>query len=124
MEIKEKKKSIFKEWWLYLVIIVFAVVIYMLLPKATATGLDSFATCLTDKGAVMYGTSWCGHCKNQKEMFGNSFKKINYVDCDARSDTCLAALVTGYPTWKINGQNYPGSQSLEKLRSLAGCSLG
>jgi len=120
----KKQKSIFKEWWFYLMIIVVIIFIYILIPKTGAnTGLDTFAKCLTEKEAVMYGTEWCGHCQKQKETFGKSFKHINYVDCDRTKEKCLAALITGYPTWKIKGQNYPGQQSLQTLASLTGCEL-
>ena len=82
---------------------------------------DALAQCLTENNAVMYGTEWCSHCKDQKAAFGDSFQHVNYVDCDKDRGACDAAGVKGYPTWKINGQNYPGGQPLERLASLAGC---
>ena len=82
--------------------------------------LDGFAQCLTDKGAKMYGTEWCSHCKSQKEMFGNSFQHINYIDCDKQSYLCQSAGVQGYPTWEIDGELYPGEQSFEELSLYSG----
>jgi glutaredoxin len=82
---------------------------------------DQLAKCLTEKGVVMYGAEWCGYCKKQKEAFGTSFQYINYVDCDKNRDDCSAAGVQGFPTWSINGQNYPGLQDLGTLKSIAGC---
>jgi glutaredoxin len=84
---------------------------------------DSFAQCLTEKGAAMYGTEWCSHCKNQKELFGNSFQYIYYADCDKRKQECVDAGIEGYPTWIINNESYSGEQSLEKLAALTGCEL-
>jgi|TARA_Y100000310_G_scaffold140092_1_gene139450 hypothetical protein len=84
---------------------------------------DEFAQCINDAGLVMYGTEWCLHCKDQKAMFGNSFRLVNYVDCDLSRSVCLAEGVNGYPTWKHNGQSYPGTQSLETLASISGCEL-
>lgn len=84
---------------------------------------DSFANCLTETGVTMYGTEWCSHCKNQKALFGSSFKNINYVDCDLSSDKCQLAGVRGYPTWVIDGELYPGERSLSELASLSGCEL-
>ncbi|MBT4805212.1 hypothetical protein HON71_03495 [Candidatus Woesearchaeota archaeon] len=84
---------------------------------------DTFAQCLTEKGVKMYGTEWCSHCKNQKAAFGNSFQFVDYVDCDKNKNECSLAGVEGYPTWKINGKNYPGEQQLNKLASLSGCEL-
>lgn len=77
---------------------------------------------LTNYGAVMYGTEWCSYCKKQKELFGNSFKYVNYVDCDLKKDECISAGITGYPTWRIDGQSYPGVQQLELLAELTGYS--
>ena len=85
--------------------------------------LDDFAKCLTSKGAVMYGAEWCGHCKEQKEMFGGSFKYVNYVECPENQALCDQKGITGYPTWIINGMPYPGVQSFEKLKELTGCSV-
>jgi glutaredoxin len=84
---------------------------------------DSFAQCLTEKGVIMYGTGWCSHCKNQKNEFGSSFQYVDYVDCDRYKSECLKAGVKGYPTWVIEGVNYPGEQPLYKLASLSGCDL-
>lgn len=82
---------------------------------------EELAQCLTEKGAVMYGTDWCGHCQNQKAVFGESFQYINFVNCEQNKDECQAANVPGYPTWQINGKNYPGEKSLAELAGLAGC---
>ena len=84
---------------------------------------DSFAQCLTDAGVVMYGTDWCSYCQRQKDLFGNSFRLIESVDCDRNRQECVVAGVTGFPTWKINGQLYPGLQSLERLSELTSCEI-
>ncbi|MFH1850013.1 MAG: hypothetical protein ABH879_07590 [archaeon] len=84
---------------------------------------DSFAQCLTESGAVMYGTEWCSHCQNQKEAFGPSFEYINFVDCDKNRYLCESAGVEGFPTWSINGSNHAGEQSMPVLQSLSGCRI-
>ncbi|MBU0530459.1 MAG: hypothetical protein KKC05_02195 [Nanoarchaeota archaeon] len=84
---------------------------------------DTFAQCLTEKGAVMYGAEWCSHCKAEKTNFGDSFQYVSYVECPDNMDVCRAAGVQGYPTWIINGQSYPGEQGLAGLASLTGCEL-
>jgi len=84
---------------------------------------DTFAQCLFEKDAIMYGTEWCSHCQNQKKAFGKSFQYINYVDCDKYSEECLKNGVRGYPTWIINEESYSGEQSLPRLASLSGCEL-
>ncbi len=104
-----------------IVIIVFGYLFYLWINIPGA--YDDFAKCLTNNGAVMYGTDWCHVCKDQKALFGKSFDYVNYKNCDASKSECDAAGVSGYPTWRINGTNYVGLQSLEKLASLTDCSL-
>lgn len=87
------------------------------------SGTDAFAACLTEKGVTMYGSESCGHCKNQKRIFGDSFKYVNYINCNQDRSICSQAGIPGYPTWKIDGKNYPGMQPLERLASLSGCEL-
>lgn len=90
--------------------------------------LDNFAKCLSSRGAKMYGAFWCGYCNKQKESFGESFKFIDYVECDAKGDnanpsSCQEAGIRGYPTWIINNVHYSGFQSLENLAKLTNCKL-
>lgn len=91
--------------------------------NATLGVYDSFAKCLTSKGIKMYGAYWCGHCKNQKELFGPSFEFVDYIECTEKQDACRQAGIRGYPTWVIDGKQYPGEYPLEKLSEFSGCSL-
>lgn len=89
---------------------------------------DNFAKCLTQQGATMYGAYWCPYCQSQKSMFGDSFKYINYVECDpsgpnAQPQLCTQNNIRGYPTWIIHGTHYEDVLSLQTLSSLTGCSL-
>lgn len=88
--------------------------------NAVAGNNDNLAKYLTEQGVKMYGTEWRSYCANQKKLFGTSFKYIDYIDCDKKSQECMLAGVTGYPTWKIDGQSYPGVQPLERLAQLTG----
>ncbi|MFH1641783.1 MAG: protein disulfide isomerase family protein [Nanoarchaeota archaeon] len=88
----------------------------------SVSATDALAQCLTGKGVIMYGTDWCSHCQNQKKLFGSSFQYIDFIDCDQAKSGCDEADIKGYPTWKINNQNYPGEQSIETLARLSGCS--
>lgn len=85
--------------------------------------LNTFAQCLTDQGVIMYGTEWCPHCRNQKELFGSAFEHINYIDCEANTKACTDAGIRGYPTWIINGKEFPGEQSLTSLATRTGCTI-
>ncbi len=84
----------------------------------TAGSYDSFAKCLTEKGAVMYGAiNWCKYTQAQAGMFGKSFKYINYKD-----ESELAGIKTR-PTWVINGKWYEKVQSFETLAAATGCKI-
>src|SRR3989344_5960179 len=68
--------------------------------------LDTFATCLTDKGAIFYGAFWCPHCQAQKKLFGRSQRLLLYVECstpDAKGQlqVCKDKNIQSYPTWEF-----------------------
>lgn len=86
------------------------------------------AQCLTEKGVKMYGAWWCSHCKEQKELFGNAFRDVTYVECsDMNKNTlpiCVEAGIPGYPTWILgDGTVVRGVQSLEALAEKTSCAL-
>lgn len=85
------------------------------------TNTTALAKCLSENGAVMYGAYWCGHCQNQKALFGDDFKYVDYVECTQEQQKCIDAGVQGFPTWIINGQKLVGEQTLEELAAAAGC---
>jgi len=91
---------------------------------------DAFAQCLTDKGIKMYGASWCSHCKEQKDAFGDSFSKVTYVECaspdnpNVISQACKDAGIEGYPTWGFqDGSRLTGLQDFQTLADKSGCAL-
>ena len=51
---------------------------------------DSFAKCLARKQAKMYGLYWCPHCIEQKEMFGDAFHNVPYVECAIKGSSELS----------------------------------
>jgi len=89
----------------------------------TTKTISEFAKCLTKNWVKMYWTSWCWHCKDQKDMFWDDFKNINFTDCDKDRKTCKIAWITWYPTWVINWKKYPWVQSFEELWNAAWCKL-
>ena len=105
---------------------IYLVIFLIVKPGITGNSVESkeelFAGCLTDSDATMYGTVWCSYCQEQKKLFGRkAFKEIDFVDCDADLEICREEGIKGYPTWKINGKSYSGTQSLETLSVLTGC---
>ena len=90
---------------------------------------DSFATCLAARDAKMYGLYWCPHCIEQKEMFGDSFRYVPYVECAVKGSRelapeCKIAGAKLFPSWQF-GADPPkeGVLSLEALSDKTGCSL-
>lgn len=82
---------------------------------------------LKQVGAKMYGAYWCPHCFDQKQLFGQEAKKyMPYIECaedGANSQTALCRSVTeitGFPTWEVNGQFLPGTQTLGTLAEASG----
>lgn len=90
---------------------------------STGGEYDEFASCLTEEGAIFYGTEWCGFCQQQKDMFGESMELVDFIDCDQNRNVCTSEGIRGYPTWKIDGQLYSGVQQLTRLSELTGCEL-
>ncbi|MBI4160398.1 MAG: hypothetical protein HY506_00630 [Candidatus Yanofskybacteria bacterium] len=99
---------------------------------AEAEGLDRFAQCLAQSGAVMYGADWCPHCQNEKNAFGDAWKFISYVECPSDPKKCLDLGIKGYPTWiwpdslagsGQAGRRFEGEQGIEKLSLESGCQL-
>ena len=66
------------------------------------TNLDQFAQCLTDAGVKLYGTTTCQYCLKQKALFGDSFSKINFVDCTKNPIQCDIAKVSEIPHRSIS----------------------
>ncbi len=86
--------------------------------------LDAFAQCLSDRGAVMYGTYSCSFCRKQKQLFGDSFRFISYVECTQEPDRCVADGIDVTPIWLFpNEKKAIGLQSFEALAAETGCSL-
>ena len=91
---------------------------------------DAFAQCLTDSGARMYGASWCPHCKDQKDAFGDSFSKVTYIECatpgnpNVMTQECKDAGLEGYPTWEFgDGSRLSGFQEFQALADKSSCPL-
>lgn len=72
--------------------------------------------------SVLYVLPTCSHCKDQENLFGINVKYLNIVDCSniENRQKCIDEGIINVPTWVINGQQYIGVQSIEKLKELTG----
>ena len=123
-ETKKSKKSLYT----ILALIAVAIILFLIFgPMFSSGSYDTFAQCLTDAGAKMYGAYWCPHCVDQKEMFGQSWDYMNYIECSlpnraGQTIECINAKIQSYPTWEFqNGQRLEGVLSFEELGDLTGC---
>lgn len=82
---------------------------------------DQIAQCLSDKGVIIYGSKYCHNCQYQKELFGDSFQYINYIECTEEQELCSQMGIEAVPTWIVNGERYLGWKTPEDLAELAGC---
>lgn len=73
---------------------------------------------LNQAGAVLYGSDGCGHCQHQKEVFGEYFAKIKYVNYQADPKAFEDKGIQYFPTWIIKGKKIVGFQNLEELAEL------
>ena len=86
--------------------------------------VDEFATCLTENGAELYGSESCPHCQEQKAMFGESFKLIDYTECSEDQQKCAEEEIQYLPTWKFDdGTVTTGVKSFGYLAEKTGCVL-
>ena len=123
--IKTKSKKFSKKITISIIaLIVLAIIAYSSIAYYTKPGkYDDFAKCLTEKSFKMYGADWCPNCKKQKNIFGKSFKYVDYIECTKQKEDCAQAEITGYPTWIYNEEKYIGVQSLSRLSSVSECAL-
>ncbi len=112
------------------VIVVVVLTVGAVIYQKNAPGkYDDFALCLKDKKVTFFGAFWCPHCQAQKRLFGNSEKKLPYVECstpDGKGQTqiCKDENIKSYPTWRFaDGSEETGEVPLEKLAEKSGCVL-
>jgi len=123
-----------------IVTVTLGIVVFVVIGMALLRGVDGglaydtdtlkkLATCLTEKGAVFYGSAWCGHCKNQKTAFGDASELLPYVECSTSNGSlqaleCMAAQIESYPTWDFpDGTRALGHLPFETLINHSGCEL-
>lgn len=89
--------------------------------------INVLACCLTESGAVLYGTPWCMYCGIQQRLFHEFAVLLTYVDCwDAETDAltaeCADLDLVGFPTWIFgNGNRVVGLLHYVQLAEYSGC---
>ena len=115
--------------WLAVAIGLVAVFGLLVYQKSAPGELDGFAQCLSEKQVTFFGAFWCPHCRDQKELFGNSARLLPYVECstpdgNAMTIECQKEDIKSYPTWEFaDGSRETGELSLQFLAEKSGCEL-
>lgn len=87
-------------------------------PLTSSADPAQVAQLLASKNVTAYVSSRCGWCTKQKAEFGDEWKNVPSVDCDAHPDQCKGK---GLPTWKgPDGKEHPGYMNLARLSALFG----
>lgn len=108
---------------------IFFFILLTLFVSACSPTYEALGQCLGEKGVKMYGAFWCPHCQQQKEMFGDGFDKITYIECstpngNAQTKVCADAGIKSYPTWEFpDGRKINGELSAQELADLSNCTL-
>ncbi len=131
MKNKTKNKSLNSSYLIIGIVIFLAIIIWLIIRKennsVSSSEIDNFARCLTEKGAIMYGTFWCPHCAKTKKKFGEAFNFIHYIECDPRGDNeqaelCLSKEIDKYYTWEFSdGTRIISEPTFEQLSQKTGC---
>jgi len=96
--------------------------------QSATSSLDSFAQCTRDKGVVLYGSDECPFCNRQKELFGNSFQNLHYINCHTEENKCMEEEVNSLPTWiqvkdGTEIKRHIGLFTLKELQDFTGCKI-
>jgi len=83
--------------------------------------LKALAEHLQASDAKFYGAFWCPTCQEQKALFGRSADRLPYVECTPNGRggmlafECVAADISGYPTWIIDGRRFQQVMTPDEL---------
>ncbi len=102
-------------------VVMFSLLVYQTMQASIEDpALTALAQCLTDRGIAMYGSDTCPACLQQKGSFAQSFKYIEYIECD-KSDACREAQIRVTPTWVYEDQRLEGVQGIGTLAEFSNC---
>jgi hypothetical protein len=88
---------------------------------STKSKAVQLAECMTEKGAVVYGSRGCSITVKQLGLFGDGRPYLEYVDCNDHRDLCSKNNIRYYPTWICKRRRMEGSYPLDALAVFTGC---
>lgn len=108
-----------KKNWVTIITILLVLILVIVIKSWPQEDVEeNLAKCIGENSAL-YSQLGCSACLKQKELFGENYQYINEIDCFYEREKCSEIQYT--PTWIINGEEYVGLQSIEKLKELTGC---
>ena len=104
------------------IIIVLAIIVFSIwaLTKDNANVDEELAKCI-GQNSTLYVKTGCSACEAQKDLFGDSIKHLEIINCMTQARECANHGIISVPTWIINNNRHVNVQSIEKLKSLTGC---
>jgi thiol-disulfide isomerase/thioredoxin len=93
--------------------------------------IQEFSDCLYNSGMRIYYAGWCGHCHNLIETFGGLDNMGEMmIECQTANqqpgtgaELCKAEEIRGFPTIKINGEQYSGARNFEAFAEVTECEV-
>jgi hypothetical protein len=82
---------------------------------------SEFIKCLNEKGYILYGIDNSVFFEIQRDLLGEAFKNVTYVNCALNPEDCFGIVI--YPSWKTQEGIIPGALSLGALSKISGCNL-
>ena len=71
-----------------------------------------------DEKVVIYGASFCGWCKKQKEeLDADGTIPYKYVECSEEKELCKEKDIKSFPTLFINGVTSTGFQKIDTIKN-------
>jgi len=103
-------------------IIILTIIIFSIwiLTRGNSNVDEELAKCIGEN-SILYVRTGCSACEAQKDLFGDSIKHLQIIDCMTQAQECLNNGITSVPTWIINGNKYVSVQSIKNLKELTGC---
>ncbi len=119
------------KWWLIGGLIIILLLSYLFQGQQAQQERTSLAQCLTQNGVRMYGSYTCSHCLREKQLFGDAFKFINYIEChpqgpNPQTPLCETKQISNTPTWTIElndteVKRVVGYLDAEQLKTFGSC---
>lgn len=84
--------------------------------QGASDAAERVAKMLASKGVTAYVSGSCGWCSKQKAEFGDAWRLVPSVNCDANPGQCAGM---GLPTWVgSDGARHAGYMPLARLEAL------